>query len=60
MRIGFAGLGRMGLPMARNLSGAGSDLTVWNRMDGKVLALAEEVGCRVAPAPARLRKAPMW
>lgn len=31
MRIGFAGLGRMGAPMARNLIAAGHEVTVWNR-----------------------------
>lgn len=31
MRVGFAGLGRMGVPMARNLCAAGHALTVWNR-----------------------------
>lgn len=31
MRIGFVGLGTMGLPMARNLVRAGLPLTVWNR-----------------------------
>jgi 3-hydroxyisobutyrate dehydrogenase-like beta-hydroxyacid dehydrogenase len=31
MRIGFAGLGRMGLPMATRLADAGLPLTVWNR-----------------------------
>lgn len=31
MRLGFAGLGIMGRPMARNLLAAGADLTVWNR-----------------------------
>ena len=30
-RIGFAGLGVMGLPMARRLLDAGFELTVWNR-----------------------------
>ncbi len=30
-RIGFAGLGLMGRPMARHLLSAGADLGVWNR-----------------------------
>ena len=31
MTMGFIGLGTMGLPMARNLADAGTDLVVWNR-----------------------------
>lgn len=31
MRIGFAGLGLMGRPMARHLHAAGAELSVWNR-----------------------------
>jgi 3-hydroxyisobutyrate dehydrogenase len=34
-RLGFAGLGRMGEPMAANLVRAGVPLTVWNRTDEK-------------------------
>ena len=32
-RIGFIGLGIMGAPMARNLTGAGFSLQVYNRSD---------------------------
>jgi 3-hydroxyisobutyrate dehydrogenase len=31
MRIGLAGLGRMGVPMAERLLAAGHELLVWNR-----------------------------
>jgi 3-hydroxyisobutyrate dehydrogenase-like beta-hydroxyacid dehydrogenase len=31
MRVGFAGLGHMGLPMAARLAAHGFPLTVWNR-----------------------------
>ncbi|MGH7321579.1 MAG: NAD(P)-binding domain-containing protein [Candidatus Rokuibacteriota bacterium] len=31
MRVGFIGLGSMGLPMARNLLQVGHTLTVYNR-----------------------------
>jgi 3-hydroxyisobutyrate dehydrogenase-like beta-hydroxyacid dehydrogenase len=31
MNVGFVGIGRMGLPMARNILAAGFPLTVWNR-----------------------------
>ena len=36
MRVGFIGLGAMGLPMARNLRSAGFDVVVHNRSRGKV------------------------
>ncbi|MDA8138340.1 MAG: NAD(P)-dependent oxidoreductase [Desulfobacteraceae bacterium] len=38
-RIGFIGLGMMGLPMARNLLSAGYALTVYNRSPEKAAAL---------------------
>jgi len=36
MKIGFAGLGRMGSRMAANLVDAGHEVTVWNRSPGPV------------------------
>lgn len=55
MRIGFAGLGRMGTPMARNLTrtlpSADYTLAVWNRTPAKALALGAEVGCAVCDSP---------
>ena len=36
MRVGFIGLGAMGLPMAHNLRAAGFDVVVHNRSRGKV------------------------
>ena len=43
MRIGFAGLGRMGAHMARNLIAAGHEVFVWNRtaQTAKVFAVNE-------------------
>lgn len=35
MRVGFIGVGNMGLPMARNLLRAGIPLTIWNRSPRK-------------------------
>ncbi|SPJ22709.1 NAD(P)-dependent oxidoreductase [Palleronia abyssalis] len=35
MRVGVAGLGRMGRPMAARLIAAGHEVTVWNRSPGK-------------------------
>lgn len=57
MRIGFAGLGRMGAHMARNLSRAGFELTLWNRSGVKAQALADELGCAVAESPRALSDA---
>jgi 3-hydroxyisobutyrate dehydrogenase-like beta-hydroxyacid dehydrogenase len=48
MRLGFIGLGVMGVPMARNLS-RHFPLTVWNRSPSKY-ALLEETGAKVATA----------
>ncbi|WP_081736356.1 NAD(P)-dependent oxidoreductase [Amycolatopsis orientalis] len=42
-RVGFAGLGSMGGPMARNLARAGVPLLVWNRTPGKADQVAEAV-----------------
>src|SRR3984885_6205751 len=39
MKIGFIGLGRMGLSMAANLVSAGHDLTVFNRSPGRSASL---------------------
>lgn len=39
MRIGFAGLGHMGLPMAARLADAGVSLTVWNRTASRAARL---------------------
>ena len=47
MRVGFIGLGTMGLPMALNLARAGTDLVVWNR-SRPALDLAAEAGATVA------------
>ncbi len=54
MRVGFAGLGRMGRHMARNLVGAGHELVVWNRSPAPARALAAEIGVKVAETPAAL------
>jgi 3-hydroxyisobutyrate dehydrogenase len=51
MRLGFAGLGRMGAPMAVNLARAGHDVTVWNRSPGPAQRLADMAGVRVADTP---------
>ena len=45
MRVGFVGLGAMGLGMARNLHKQNLLSAVWNRSPDKAQALARETGC---------------
>ena len=52
-RVGFIGLGTMGMPMARNLIKAGFDVTVYNRTPAKAATLAAE-GARKASSPAEV------
>jgi 3-hydroxyisobutyrate dehydrogenase-like beta-hydroxyacid dehydrogenase len=49
--IAFCGLGRMGVPMAARLLGAGHDLRVWNRTPGRAGALVD-AGATEAASPA--------
>jgi 3-hydroxyisobutyrate dehydrogenase len=46
MRVGFVGLGAMGMHMARNLHRAGLLTAVWNRTAEKARTLASELGCQ--------------
>lgn len=48
MKIGFAGLGVMGAPMARHLVGAGHEVTGFNRSHAKAQAWAQATGGRAA------------
>jgi 3-hydroxyisobutyrate dehydrogenase len=48
MRAGVAGLGAMGLPMARNLHRAGLLAGAWNRTTAKAEALSAETGVPAA------------
>jgi 3-hydroxyisobutyrate dehydrogenase/2-hydroxy-3-oxopropionate reductase len=50
MRVGFVGLGRMGLPMARNLLGAGHELVVHSRETKTIEQLLRD-GARSANSP---------
>jgi len=50
MKIGFIGLGTMGLPMAKNLLKNGYELTVFNRTKEKMDLLKEE-GASLAGSP---------
>jgi 3-hydroxyisobutyrate dehydrogenase len=53
LRVGFAGLGAMGAPMARNLHKAQLLAAVWNRSAAKATALGAELG---VPAPSTLKE----
>lgn len=54
LRVGFVGLGAMGLPMARNLHRAGLLAGVWNRTAARAAALAAETGVPTRATPAAL------
>jgi 3-hydroxyisobutyrate dehydrogenase len=51
-RVGFVGLGAMGLSMARNLHKQGMLGAVWNRTSSKAQSLAQETGCTAVGAAA--------
>jgi 3-hydroxyisobutyrate dehydrogenase len=53
VKIGMAGMGRMGAAMARRLLDLGHELSVWNRSAAKTQPLAA-AGARVAATPAAL------
>jgi 3-hydroxyisobutyrate dehydrogenase len=55
-RLGFIGLGLMGLPMTRRLLAAGQNVTVWNRSPQKART-AEAAGARRAACPAEVADA---
>jgi 3-hydroxyisobutyrate dehydrogenase-like beta-hydroxyacid dehydrogenase len=50
MKVGFIGLGSMGLPMATHLLEAGQDLTVYNRTRSRADDLSKR-GARIAASP---------
>ena len=52
-KVGFIGLGIMGMPMARNLLKAGFEVVAYNRTASKAEALAKE-GARKASSPKEL------
>ncbi len=57
IRVGFAGLGRMGIPMATNIVDAGFELGVWNRTGSKAHALAAQLEAAVHRSPRELAEA---
>ncbi len=56
MRIGFAGLGAIGRPMAAKLAGD-HEVTVWNRTGDVAQEFAATQGVALAPTPGELAKA---
>jgi len=54
MKIGFIGLGNMGVPMVKNLIKAGYQVTVYNRNKEKANIFAQEQGIKAIEAPADL------
>jgi 3-hydroxyisobutyrate dehydrogenase len=57
LRVGFIGLGTMGLPMARNLAKAGFHLTVASRSPAKAESLARELpSVRAVSEPSEVGK----
>jgi len=51
MKVGFIGLGNMGVPMAENLLKSGNELTVFNRTREKAQPLLDK-GARLGTSPA--------
>jgi 3-hydroxyisobutyrate dehydrogenase len=49
-RLGFIGLGLMGMPMTRRLLNAGHDVVIWNRSAGKATTLVQS-GAKLASIP---------
>ena len=54
LRVGFVGLGAMGLGMARNLRKQNLLSAVWNRHPAKAQSLAQETGCTAVAKAAEL------
>ena len=59
MRIGFCGLGRMGVPMVSRLLSAGHEVHVWNRSPGP-LRDVQAIGARVCASPCELGEQCAW
>ena len=53
-KIGWIGLGNMGVPMVKRLSNAGHEVVVFNRTTEKALALKKELNIEVIKRPADL------
>lgn len=51
MRIGFVGVGKMGKPMVLRLAGSGHEVTVYDRSQEAIAAVAGTDGVAAAPTP---------
>jgi 3-hydroxyisobutyrate dehydrogenase-like beta-hydroxyacid dehydrogenase len=58
MKVGWIGLGNMGLPMARNLMKAGHELVVYNRTRSRT-GLVQSEGAKVAGTPDEVAAMPV-
>ena len=56
-RIGFIGVGTMGMPMAANLVKKGFSVTLHDVQRGRAAAVARELGCAAAASLQDLRDA---
>jgi 3-hydroxyisobutyrate dehydrogenase len=56
VKVGIAGIGRMGAAIAQRLMSAGHEVTVWNRTPAKTKPVAQ-MGAKVAESPRELAKA---
>ncbi|SVC16375.1 uncharacterized protein METZ01_LOCUS269229, partial [marine metagenome] len=52
-KVGWIGIGRMGLPMVKKILEAGFKVTIWNRTRSKAEALAE-YGAEIVDTPVDL------
>jgi 3-hydroxyisobutyrate dehydrogenase len=57
MKIGIAGIGKMGAGIAARLASLGHEMMVWNRSADKAHELAQNAGLKVAATPAELAAA---
>jgi 3-hydroxyisobutyrate dehydrogenase-like beta-hydroxyacid dehydrogenase len=55
-KVGFIGLGMMGMPIATHLAQSGLDVTVYNRTRGKASMLAEQQKVKIANSPKEAAK----
>lgn len=53
-RVGIAGLGRMGAPMAANLAAAGFELGLWNRSIARAEQVAQQTNATLCATPREL------
>src|SRR5688572_15821343 len=52
LKVAFLGMGSIGRPMAKRISGAGFPLVVWNRTGARAAAFAHDINARAAATPA--------